>query len=148
MIFKNKKQIFAALFAVAIFVLILFAPNKQKNSSSELSATEVDSKPLSLEEAVNLVSSGTDPMNGIFRIREIAENNHENIEAQAYLMVFSLQSGQFEKAENRFSHLMEHELTNEQLQKVIEILEKTISSTQDKRMIDEIERYINEFKKL
>lgn len=47
--------------------------------------------------------SGSNPMRGITMLKKIAEENPENFDAQFNLGIFSMQSGQFDKAAERFS---------------------------------------------
>lgn len=52
------------------------------------------------------VESGKDPMKGIFLLREVVEQEPDNIDAQMNLGFFSMQSGQFDKAVERFNKVL------------------------------------------
>lgn len=52
------------------------------------------------------VESGKDPMKGIFLLREVIEQEPENIDALLNLGFFSMQSGQFDKAIDRFKNVL------------------------------------------
>jgi len=67
----------------------------------------VDLEPLTdveqeIAEAVQMVQSGAQPMEGILKLRGVAERDSTNETAQLWLGVFSLQSGQTDKAIERF----------------------------------------------
>ena len=47
--------------------------------------------------------TGDNPMVGILKLRELAEENPNNLEAQYNLGLLSIQSGQFDRAVNRFT---------------------------------------------
>jgi tetratricopeptide (TPR) repeat protein len=53
------------------------------------------------------VEGGKDPMKGIFLLREVVAEEPDNIDAQMNLGFFSMQSGQFEKAVDRFRKVLE-----------------------------------------
>ena len=57
-------------------------------------------------EAVALVN-GQDPMRGIMMLREILEEDPDNVEAHWHLGLFSVQSGQYDKALERFKKVIE-----------------------------------------
>ena len=52
------------------------------------------------------VEGGKDPMKGIFLLREVVAEEPENIDAQMNLGFFSMQSGQFDKAVERFEKVL------------------------------------------
>ena len=55
---------------------------------------------------------GENPMEGILKLRELAENNPNNVEAQYNLGLLSIQSGQFDRAVSRFEKVIEIEPAN------------------------------------
>ncbi|MEZ4806697.1 MAG: tetratricopeptide repeat protein [Flavobacteriales bacterium] len=57
-------------------------------------------------EAVALVN-GQDPMRGIMMLREILEEDPKNVQAHWHLGLFSIQSGQYDKALDRFRKVLE-----------------------------------------
>ena len=66
------------------------------------SITENTPRPdLEARMAMTLVP-GNDPMKGILRLRELVEENPDNLEAQYNLGLLSIQSGQFDRAVERF----------------------------------------------
>lgn len=90
--------------ALLLGVLLYFAPIKppQKPVQEQKQYTE-DSK---LEEALAYVRQGTDPMKGIMMLREMVEKDSSNVLAHFYLGEFSLQSGQLDKAIDRFNKVL------------------------------------------
>lgn len=66
---------------------------------------------LAARSAMTLVT-GDNPMEGILKLRELAENNPNNIEAQYNLGLLSMQSGQFDRAISRFTTVTQLEPTN------------------------------------
>ena len=102
MFFSSKSQIFAILFAIALVVLLFFAPKKPDISKVEIQndvATEI-------EMAVKMIREGNQPMEGIIKLRSIGDKYPDNEEAQLYLGVFSIQSTQYEKAVERFNNVL------------------------------------------
>lgn len=53
------------------------------------------------------VESGKEPMKGIFLLREVVAQDSTNVDAQLNLGFFSMQSGQYDKAVNRFKTVMQ-----------------------------------------
>ncbi|RMG83616.1 MAG: hypothetical protein D6707_00725 [Bacteroidetes bacterium] len=122
----KKNQIFALLFTGVLIVLLLVAScnSKEKQPSEEQpAATEQtenangNAQPSqttstgeeSVEKALELIEKGSNPMEGIQMLRNIAEKEPENTQAQFYLGIFSLQTGQFEKAKERFETVLKLE---------------------------------------
>lgn len=115
---------------------------------------------LGIEDAVELVKNGTDPMKGILKLRQIAEDDPENVEAQFYLGIFSVQSGQLEKAIIRLTKVLEldPEYTEAYLylgysysgvgniELAIESFEEFKTSISDEKRIEEVEKHIKELK--
>ena len=52
------------------------------------------------------VESGKEPMKGIFLLREVVAQDSTNVDAQLNLGFFSMQSGQYDKAINRFTTVL------------------------------------------
>ena len=60
-----------------------------------------------IDQAVQLVKEGQQPMQGILMLRDILEDEPNNIRVHYHLGEFSMQSGQYEKAEMRFKKVLE-----------------------------------------
>jgi len=72
---------------------------ENKNSKEEIQ------KAVSVEQALSLIE-GANPMEGIFMLRDIVENNPKDTEALYYLGVLSNQTGQYKNAAERFNQLI------------------------------------------
>jgi len=72
---------------------------ENKNSKEEIQ------KAISVEQALSLIE-GANPMEGIFMLRDIVENNPKDTEALYYLGVLSNQTGQYKNAVERFNQLI------------------------------------------
>ncbi len=88
---------------VALVVLVLWLPRKSVDAE-QLSAlpTEAVATDDPVEAAVQKVS-GANPMEGILVLRELAESDPPNVDAVVWLGIFGIQSGQKDKARERFS---------------------------------------------
>lgn len=58
--------------------------------------------------AIAKVSGSDEPMAGILKLRELADSNPANKDAQLNLGYFSMETGQYEKAIERFTHVLLH----------------------------------------
>tara|TARA_B100001029_G_C15042329_1_gene444548 strand:+ start:228 stop:686 length:459 start_codon:yes stop_codon:yes gene_type:complete len=100
----NSKQIqlFILTCAIGLIYFIYQLPTsviENKNSKEEMQ------KAISVEQALTLIE-GVNPMEGVFMLRDIVENNPQDTEALYYLGVLSNQTGQYENAAKRFNQLI------------------------------------------
>ena len=100
----NSKQIqlFILASAIGLVYFIYQLPTsviENKNSKEEIQ------KAVSVEQALTLIE-GANPMEGVFMLRDIVENNPQDTEALYYLGVLSNQTGQHENAAKRFNQLI------------------------------------------
>lgn len=72
---------------------------ENKNSKEEIQ------KAVSVEQALSLIE-GANPMEGVFMLRDIVENNPKDTEALYYLGMLSNQTGQYKNAAERFNQLI------------------------------------------
>ena len=105
MINKNKKPIVFVGIGLVLVVLFLMIPRKPWSSSEEAVGNEISADQTKLQQAIELVN-GSNPMQGIMMLREIVAKDSNNVEAQYWLGVFAVQSGQFEKAIPRFEKVI------------------------------------------
>lgn len=113
-----------------------------------------------MAEAVALVN-GQEPMRGIMMLREIVEEDPANIEAHWQLGLFSVQSGQYDKALERFRKVVELDAeripdawfylgrtyaTLDSIPQAIASLEKYKSIAQDTAIIEGIDRFLHELR--
>ena len=98
----QTKRLIAASIALVLFVLFLLAPRLPKSKTQEIAQkTVVDDE---VQEAVDLVN-GEQPMEGILKLRSILEKDPTNIDASWHLGLFSIQTGQYEKAIERLEEV-------------------------------------------
>jgi len=91
---------------VALVAIVLWLPRKSADAE-QLSAlpTEAAATVDPVEAAVQKVS-GENPMEGILALRALAETDPPNVDAVVWLGIFGIQSGQFDKARERFSEAL------------------------------------------
>ena len=96
-----------AVFATAVIVF----SNRQPSSSPEPAeqventVTEAD---VQIEKALGIINGGGQPMEGILMLKELADAEEPNYDAVFLLGQLSIQSGQLEKAVERFTQVLEH----------------------------------------
>lgn len=91
---------------VALVAIVLWLPRKSADAE-QLTAlpTEAAATDDPVEAAVQKVS-GENPMEGILALRALAESNPPNVDAVVWLGIFGIQSGQLDKARERFSEAL------------------------------------------
>lgn len=87
--------------------LLPHAPSAEVPAAPEVAAQNpLDAK---VQEAVAIIQSGEgNPMQAIFALREVVEEDPTHRDAQFYLGQFSMLSGQFDKAVERFEIVLQH----------------------------------------
>lgn len=93
------------LTAVSIGLIVLFLRLPQQPSSAKQIVATLDPDSLKLRQAIDLVN-GENPMEGIMQLRELIQKDSTNVDAQYYLGLFSVKSGQNEKAVDRFEKVL------------------------------------------
>ena len=88
--------------AAVLVVAVLWMPRVP--SSSQPAAPMVESSPIEL--AIAKVS-GENPMEGIMELRAMADEEPPNLEAVLWLGRFAVQSGQLDKARERFTQVID-----------------------------------------
>lgn len=101
---KKAGLILLITLSLALIVLFLLMP-KAPSSVLEKANTPVDKDSLRLMQAVELVN-GPNPMEGITILRELIAKDSTNVDAQYWLGVFSVKSGQYDKAIERFNRVI------------------------------------------
>lgn len=91
---------------VALVAIVLWLPRKSADAE-QLTAlpTEAVATDDPVEAAVQKVSGET-PMEGILALRALAESDPPNVDAVVWLGIFGIQSGQLDKARERFSEAL------------------------------------------
>ena len=95
-----------AVVATAVIVLSDRQPSSspEKAEYVEETITEEDVK---IEKALEIINGGGQPMEGILMLKELADSDDPNIDAVFLLGQLSVQSGQLEKAVERYSQVLE-----------------------------------------
>lgn len=96
-------QICTVVGALILIIVLYLAPRTPAPSVSN-DISDIDRQ---VEEAVHSIQTSPNPMQGILTLREIANEHPEHMGAQWHLAVFSLQTGQFEKAKQRLLTVIE-----------------------------------------
>jgi Flp pilus assembly protein TadD len=95
---------------VLLTVLLYLAPRTALNETTP-EVTQTSGVDELIDEVIEKVR-GDAPMEGIMSLRQIAEEHPNNPKAQFYLGLFSIQSGQYEKAVERFRKVVELDPNN------------------------------------
>jgi cytochrome c-type biogenesis protein CcmH/NrfG len=153
----KKPQLLVLLGSVVVIVLLVMAPRIPAGKQA-MATTMADPMKIRTAEAVALVN-GEDPMRGIMALREILQDDPNNVEAHWHLGLFSVQSGQFEKALERFKTVVELAgddvpdawfylgrtyATLDSLPQAIESMETYRTLTQDTAIIHGVDRFLEE----
>jgi len=152
----RKPQWLALGGAVVVIVLLVVAPRTP--SGKEMQAAPMSPAKARTAEAVALVQ-GQDPMRGIMLLREILLEDSTNAEAHWHLGLFSVQSGQYDKALDRFRKVLELDAagypdawfylgrtyaTLDSTELAIASLKKYRTLTQDTAIINGVDRFLVE----
>jgi tetratricopeptide (TPR) repeat protein len=78
-------------------------PKQPSSAINKVQSMDPDS--LKLQQAIELVN-GADPMAGIMQLRELLAKDSTNVDAHYYLGLFSVKSGQLDKALDRFEKVL------------------------------------------
>lgn len=105
---KNIRYLIVVM-ALTGIVLLIAAPNQPFSKSQ--GQAPIDLKEERLQQAV-LKVEGANPMEGILELRQLAEEFPDFADARLYLGMFSLQSGQTEKAAEHFNKVLEIDSLN------------------------------------
>ncbi|MCB0759933.1 MAG: tetratricopeptide repeat protein [Flavobacteriales bacterium] len=94
-------RILLVVAAVGVGLVLMFMPRQSASSRSKVDGVELV-QATDAQKAAEKVMNGMNPMEGIMELRAIVERDSMNIEAQLYLARFSVQSGQIDKAIERY----------------------------------------------
>ena len=154
----SKSQLFTIVGSLVLIVLLYLAPNK--------SATQVHKEVLGVDakinKAVSIVKEGKQPMKGIMLLREVLEEDPNNVRALYQLGVFSVQSGQLDKAIERFKQVLKIEEKNTdalfylghayantgETDLALKQFEKIKANSDNEELIREANKYITELKSI
>lgn len=99
-----KAKHYIAILGTVVLTVVLLAARKTALLPEE--AEKIRSNNQKIDEAVELVEQGKNPMRGITLLREVIEEDSTNIRALKKLGEFSIQSGQTDKAIKRFERIL------------------------------------------
>ena len=141
----SKYQVFTVVMALCLTVIIYWMPKTPlANSNSSVDNITSPTDATLTNEAIELVLNGEQPMKGIVMLREALDKDSSNKSALLALGLFSIQSGQFDKATDRFTSIKYSE-ANYTLTDDISYIAK---SYQDKGIMMETIQSIENFKTL
>ncbi len=157
----KKPQLLALAGAVVVIVLLVLAPRTPSGKQEEAAATAtMDPAKARMSEAIALVQ-GQEPMRGIMMLREIVQEDPANAEAHWHLGLFSIQSGQWDKALDRFKKVRDLDevgfpdvwfylgrtyATMDSTDQAIACFTKYKTLTQDTAIINGVDRFLIELK--
>lgn len=102
---KNQRlKQFSVLGGALVLLIVLYLAPRTPALSASGNDPDIDQQ---VAEALELVTNSPNPMQGIVTLREIANEHPDHITAQWYLGLFSLETGQFDKAEARLLKVIE-----------------------------------------
>ena len=102
---RKKGQILTVVLGAALLAFVLWMPRQPEMEQDLIVSDDLISETDPVAEAVELVS-GPNPMEGVMALRALAEQEEPNVEAVVWLGVFGVQSGQLDKARERFSQAL------------------------------------------
>lgn len=103
-----KQKLWLGVLAAGSILLIVLFLSLPKNPSSvleQVNKKSADPDSLRLMQAIEL-ANGANPMEGINMLREMTEKDSTNADAQYYLGLLSVKSGQVDKADERFVRVL------------------------------------------
>ncbi len=98
---KHLPKVILLAVGAALVVTMLYLPKKPAIAENKLSDIEIR-----IDRATKMVENGENPMEGVKLFREILAEDPENIEVHYRLGLFSMQSGQMDKAVMRFEKVV------------------------------------------
>lgn len=144
--------IFLGVLLVAFFYMSPVAPDvESETSETSLSEEASDSASIispeqQVDEALRQIQAGeVPPMQGILKIRAVAENYPGNVKANFTLGTLSMQTGQFDKAIGRFETVLETQPENAEVWKFLaEAQFRTGDSTTAKQSFEKALEFVDE----
>jgi Tfp pilus assembly protein PilF len=116
MISLSKGQIIVVVGALALVVAIVVLPKTvpfdADNQKVEVEGSE-EAIEMQIAEGVSSVLESEAPMQGIMILKKVLEKDPNNVKANLALAVFSVVSGQYDKAFERFQHVLNAEQKDE-----------------------------------
>lgn len=107
---SSHKVILLSGAAIIIVVLLSMMPRLPESVRNKKTLSPIDAK---ITRAVKMVRSGDEPMRGIMLLREVLEEDSTNAAVHWHLGQFSIQSGQYDKAADRFRKVVKYDDSGE-----------------------------------
>jgi tetratricopeptide (TPR) repeat protein len=105
---SNKGAIATVVLGASLIAFVLWMP-RQPESAVTIDAVVATEEGMESSDPVSVAVekvSGANPMEGILELRALAEQDEPEVDAVVWLGVFGVQSGQFDKARERFSQAL------------------------------------------
>jgi len=116
MISLSKGQVIAVISALALVAVIVVLPKTvpfdADNQKVDVEGAE-ETLEMQITEGISSVLQSEAPMQGIMMLRQVLEKEPGNVKANLALAVFSVVSGQYEKAFDRFQQVLNAEQKDE-----------------------------------
>jgi len=116
MISSSKGQVIAVISALALAAVIVVLPKTvpfdADNQKVDVEGAE-ETLEMQITEGISSVLQSEAPMQGIMMLRQVLEKEPGNVKANLALAVFSVVSGQYEKAFDRFQQVLNAEQKDE-----------------------------------
>ena len=110
----SSGQITLLITALATTAVIVLSNRKPSSSPEPAEQVEqvITSEDVKIEKALEIINGGGQPMEGILMLKELADADEPNLDAVFLLGQLSVQSGQLEKAVERYSQVLELDPNN------------------------------------
>lgn len=165
MISLSKGQIIAIISAIALAIAITFLPKTVPFDEEDQTVTvdgATENIEMQIAEGISSVLQSEAPMQGIMILRQVLKKEPDNIKANLALAVFSVMSGQHEKALSRFQLVLGAEHKDENAAKflaqvyaqegkidmVIGPLTEYKDRVEDPAILSQVDDIINELNKI
>lgn len=132
-------QIILVSGAVILIAGLVLAPRLPADIQNQAKTNSAD---LQLQQAVNLVRSGNNPMKGIQIMRDLLEKDSTNVDVHWQLAQFSLTSRQIENAAFRFQKVLEYDKDHEYPQAYFWLAQTEIALGKRAEAIPLLEKYL------
>jgi tetratricopeptide (TPR) repeat protein len=132
-------QILLVTGAVLLIIGLVLAPRIPAEKRILAEASPID---LRLMQAVGLVESSENPMEGIAMLRQILEEDSTQIDAHWHLAQFSITSRQIENASYRFEKVVQYDENQKYPEAYFWLAQTKIALDKDAEAIPLLEKYL------
>lgn len=151
-------------FLIVLLVLVPRIPKEASERAETEAQKDIDPLDQRINQAVAMVEGGENPMQGIMMLRDILEEHPEKIVVHWHLAHFSVQSGQYDKAAERFEKVIALDAENQfpdaafylgktlatlnRNEEAIQVFDRYLEGVQDTTVKERVEEFIEELKAL